>query len=370
MAPSTPAASSTGRPGRRPGPWATRGYHLHPARGRWRQPARHRLAAGRHARRRRLEPPPAPIPPRTCAAPSACGKHQPARTPAWTKGGARMPIDCCRARETQPCCPPCLLTLSATCQATIGLRVAAQRPLRNRASSHRILARTATGLSGGGCFSPFQPTAGFRTFPRLRGLVCLRFSSLWRFTMNTSNEKSYFDIHTSGIGYLQRAREVPVKGGRRAQPFLSCSSAALVGPVDEPEYRYFDTIVGTPEAAHLVRRCVQAIEGDRKVLIGFRLNDMKIDPYIRTKGEYAGEPAASLESTLVHIGLIKIDGTKVYPTNQAQAEAPPTQDAPAPEAASAKDAAADTAADQPSPPAEREPEGEVQEQEPALAASF
>lgn len=308
--------------------------------------------------------------------------------------------------------------------------------------------------------------------------------------MNTSNEKSYFDIHTSGIGYLQRAREVPVKGGRRAQPFLactiaalvgpardpsyryidvkvsgaeakklveryigvddrkqrplvrfrvgdlrsdpfirdkgehkgevaasikarllkaelidraelasiekhelitrgigylnrpedvspkdadpflSCSIAALVGPVDEPEYRYFDTIVGTPEAEHLVRRCVQAIEGDRKVLIGFRLNDMKIDPYIRTKGEHAGEPAASLESTLVHIGLIKIDGTKVYPTNQAQAEAPPTQDAPAPEAASAKDAAADTAADQPSPPAEREPEGEVQEQEPALAASF
>ncbi|MGB4466636.1 MAG: DUF3577 domain-containing protein, partial [Azovibrio sp.] len=24
----------------------------------------------------------------------------------------------------------------------------------------------------------------------------------------TSNEKSYFDLHTSGIGYIQRAREV------------------------------------------------------------------------------------------------------------------------------------------------------------------
>src|SRR3546814_12930852 len=67
-------------------------------------------------------------------------------------------------------------------------------------------------------------------------------------------------------------------------PFLSCSVAALAGPVGEPEYRYFDTIVATPEAEHLVRRCVQAIEGDRKVLIAFRLNDMKIDPYIRTKG--------------------------------------------------------------------------------------
>jgi hypothetical protein len=111
---------------------------------------------------------------------------------------------------------------------------------------------------------------------------------------------------------------------------------------------------------------VQAIEGDRKVLIAFRLNDMKIDPYIRTKGERAGEPGASLESTLVHIGLIKIDGTQVYPTSQAQAEAPQAEGAPAPEA----EVAADTAADQPALPAEREPAGEVEEQEPALAASF
>ncbi|HHZ8190521.1 TPA: DUF3577 domain-containing protein [Pseudomonas aeruginosa] len=304
----------------------------------------------------------------------------------------------------------------------------------------------------------------------------------------TSNAKSYFDIHTSGIGYIQRAREVPVRGGRRAQPFLACTIAALVGsakdpsyryfdvkvsgadakklveryvgvddpkqrplvrfrlgdlwgdayirekgehvgkpaaslkarllkaelidraelasiqqhelitrgigylrrpkdvsppdgdaflactvaaltgPVDapKPEYRFFDTIVATSEAEHLVRRCVQAIEGGRKVLIAFRLNDMKVDPYIHTKGEDAGKPAASLESTLVHIGLIKIDGTQVYPTSQAQAEAPRAEDAPAPEA----EVAADTAADQPVEPAEREPAEEVEEQEPAMAESF
>ena len=130
------------------------------------------------------------------------------------------------------------------------------------------------------------------------------------------------ELITRGIGYLNRPKDVIPKDG---DPFLSCSIAALAGPVDEPDYRYFDTIVATPEAEHLARRCVQAIEGDRKVLIAFRLNDMKIDPYIRTKGEHAGEPAASLESTLVHIGLIKIDGTQVYPTSQAKAEAPPVE---------------------------------------------
>jgi hypothetical protein len=128
------------------------------------------------------------------------------------------------------------------------------------------------------------------------------------------------ELITRGIGYLNRVKDVTPKAG---DSFLSCTVAALAGPVDEPEYRYFDTIVATPEAEHLVRRCVQAIEGDRKVLIAFRLNDMKIDPYIRTKGEHAGEPAASLESTLVHIGLIKIDGTQVYPTSQVSPKTTP-----------------------------------------------
>lgn len=175
------------------------------------------------------------------------------------------------------------------------------------------------------------------------------------------------ELITRGIGYLNRVKDVTPKAG---DSFLSCTVAALAGPVDEPEYRYFDIIVATPEAEHLARRCVQAIEGDRKVLIAFRLNDMKIDPYIRTKGEHAGEPAASLESTLVHIGLIKIDGTQVYPTSQAQAEASPAEDASASEADEAIDTAADPAADQPAEPAEREPEAQVEEQEPALAASF
>ena len=71
-------------------------------------------------------------------------------------------------------------------------------------------------------------------------------------------------------------------------------------------------------------------------------------------------------STLIYFGLSKSDGTQVYPTSQAQAEAPQAEDAPAPEA----EVAADTVADQPDEPAEREPAGEVEEQEPALAASF
>ena len=42
--------------------------------------------------------------------------------------------------------------------------------------------------------------------------------------MTTSNEKSYFDLHITGLGYLNRIREVKPKKG---DSFLACDIAAL-----------------------------------------------------------------------------------------------------------------------------------------------
>ena len=91
----------------------------------------------------------------------------------------------------------------------------------------------------------------------------------------------------------------------------------MSGPADTPDYRYIDTVVTAADAQHLVRRCMQAVSQDKKVLVSFRLNDMKAEPYIRTQGEHAGEAGANLKSKLIHIGSIKIDGERVY---SAQAE--------------------------------------------------
>lgn len=170
------------------------------------------------------------------------------------------------------------------------------------------------------------------------------------------------ELITRGIGYLNRPKMVKPADN---DPFLACTVAALAGLVDDPDYRYIDTIVANRDAQHLVRRCMSAVEAEKKVLIAFRLNDMKADPYIRTKGEQAGEAAASLESKLVHIGLIKIDGQQVYPP---RSETDATQDAPAPEASGqAEDVEGTEVSAQPAP---REAEVEVPEEEPALAASF
>ncbi len=46
--------------------------------------------------------------------------------------------------------------------------------------------------------------------------------------MTQSNESKFFDLHTTGIGYLNRIREVTV---RKGPGFLACTVAALHGSV-------------------------------------------------------------------------------------------------------------------------------------------
>jgi len=89
--------------------------------------------------------------------------------------------------------------------------------------------------------------------------------------MTTTNEKSYFDLHITGLGYLNRIREVTPKKG---EPFLACDIAALNGDSDKATYVRFDTRVSGSEAQHLVRRCKDAVDAKKKVLIGFRLGDL------------------------------------------------------------------------------------------------
>lgn len=49
-----------------------------------------------------------------------------------------------------------------------------------------------------------------------------------------SNESEYFDLHTTGIGYFNRIREVK-PNGRNAKPVLSVTIAALCGSKEAVE---------------------------------------------------------------------------------------------------------------------------------------
>ncbi|ELI8126403.1 STY4534 family ICE replication protein [Yersinia enterocolitica] len=158
--------------------------------------------------------------------------------------------------------------------------------------------------------------------------------------MTTSTEKSFFDLHITGLGYLNRIREVKPKKG---DPFLACDIAALNGPSDDVSYVRFDTRVSGTDAQHLIRRCIDAVEAEKKVMIGFRLGDLWTDTFTYSKGKRAGEQGVSLKARLLFVSWIKVDGVlkyKVEPkpaeseqdaAEQSAASTPAPQEAPAPE---------------------------------------
>ena len=151
--------------------------------------------------------------------------------------------------------------------------------------------------------------------------------------MNPSSDLSYFDLHITGLGYLNRIREVQP---RKGDAFLAGDIAALNGPSDSPDYRRFDVRVSGSEAQHLIRRCQQAVEAERKVLIGFRLGDLWADTFTYSKGKRAGEQGVSLKARLLFVSWIKVDGQLVY-----KAEPKATDDtSPEPVSAAAEDAPA------------------------------
>lgn len=147
-----------------------------------------------------------------------------------------------------------------------------------------------------------------------------------------AQEAKYFDLHTTGIGYLNRIREVPI---RRGEPFLAVTVAALHGAADSVEYSYIDCKVVGAQAEKLVRRCKEAVEAKKKVLISFRIGDIWADPFIHQKGEKQGKPDASLKGRLLFISWIKVDGTTVYDAKEEaekaqQGQGEPQGEPPAP----------------------------------------
>jgi hypothetical protein len=121
--------------------------------------------------------------------------------------------------------------------------------------------------------------------------------------------KGFFDLHVLGLGYLNRIREVkPTRG----QPFLACQIAALSGPKDAVEYRYFDVKVSGSEAIRVITEYQQAVKDDRKVLIGFRLGDLWVDQFTYTRGEKQGQQGVQLKARLLFISWLRIDGDTVY----------------------------------------------------------
>ena len=127
--------------------------------------------------------------------------------------------------------------------------------------------------------------------------------------MSNNESPKYFDLHTTGIGYLNRVREVTPKEG---SPFLSVTIAALRGSVDNVQYTHFECRVSGRQAQQVVRQVKPAVEGKLKVLIGFTLSDLYAETFTFKNGDKAGETGISLKARLLRVSWAKVDGQPFY----------------------------------------------------------
>ncbi|MCP5410355.1 MAG: DUF3577 domain-containing protein, partial [Chromatiaceae bacterium] len=127
--------------------------------------------------------------------------------------------------------------------------------------------------------------------------------------MSNPDSVKYYDLHTTGLGYLNRVREVTPKEGK---PFLAVSIAALRGSVDDVRYTHVECRVSGQQAQKLMRQLKPAVEGRLKVLVGFTLSDLFAEPFTFKSGDKAGETGVSLKARLLRISWAKVDGQPFY----------------------------------------------------------
>ena len=67
------------------------------------------------------------------------------------------------------------------------------------------------------------------------------------------------------------------------------------------------------DAQVVIRRCMDAVKANRKVLIGFRIGDPWFRIFKYEAGKKAGQTAVSPKGRLLSVSWVKIDGRQVYP---------------------------------------------------------
>ena len=129
-----------------------------------------------------------------------------------------------------------------------------------------------------------------------------------------TRSSSYFDLFTTGIGYLNRVTEVTPKEG---EPFLAVKIAALSGSTNKVRKTYFDAIVSGNQAHEWTNLLKGDVIADRNVLVRFRLADLDPKIYEVNKESDNPEPRVSLNARLIGIDWARVDGVVVKPQRQA-----------------------------------------------------
>ncbi|MCK5663317.1 MAG: DUF3577 domain-containing protein [Thiotrichaceae bacterium] len=127
--------------------------------------------------------------------------------------------------------------------------------------------------------------------------------------MQNQQETKYFDLHTAGIGYINRFRQVSPKQG---QSFYSCTIGALRGNTDNAQYTYFDCRIVNEEALNVLLNFIDEDDKNAKVIAGFKIGDIYPEIFTYSKGKNQGTQGVMLKGRLIKLDWLKINNELVY----------------------------------------------------------
>ena len=137
---------------------------------------------------------------------------------------------------------------------------------------------------------------------------------------NQAQAKAFFDLHTEGVGYLDRIRLVKPKKG---EAFMACTVAAMRGDSDDVNYTKFDCRVSGAEAKKWIDYLAPAVADDKKkVIVGFKIGDIYAEQFTYENGERRGQTGVTIKGRLLKVKFAKVNGEPVtLPVSDAEANA-------------------------------------------------
>ena len=133
-------------------------------------------------------------------------------------------------------------------------------------------------------------------------------------TTTDVRKSNYFDLFTTGIGYLNQVREITPENG---MPYLVVRIAALRGHTENVGKTYFDCRVSGRNAHEFVRYLLPDVERGGKVLVRFRMSDLQGETFTYNKGARQGEIGMRIKTRLIGIEWARVDGMVVKPERVA-----------------------------------------------------
>lgn len=134
-------------------------------------------------------------------------------------------------------------------------------------------------------------------------------------TQTHNTQAKYFDLHTQGVGYINRFREIQPKS-KKSQSFCAVTIAFLRGSSDDVEYTYVDTIIRNKEVCELLKANQDAINDESKKVLGVvTVGDIYPDTF--TTGE--GKVLPTIKGRLIGMKQLTVNGEVVFKKEPSKA---------------------------------------------------